>query len=203
MKINLEILNASFIDAKKQIEELNTKELVPKMMVRRRLTRSAKIAIYLASKIDMSNQRVVYGTAYGEPKATQTILNSIKNQEQISPTVFQNSVYNTAVSYLSMLTNNKSEIMTISSGDKTTKDLLNVGAIKALDGDEIVLMYIETLHIDEIDKLNSCGQNLEIGVALKIKISQEQATIHTNSCDIVNIAKRFDSNNKNIIEVNI
>ena len=201
MKINLEILNASFVDAKKQIEELNTKELVPKMMVRRRLTRSAKIAIYLASKINMSNQRVVYGTAYGEPLATQNILNSIKNKEQISPTIFQNSVYNTAVSYLSMLTNNKSEIMTISSGDKTTKDILKVGAIKAIDGDEIVLMYIETLDIDEIEKLNSCGQDLEIGVALKVKISQEQATIHTNSCDIVNIAKKINNKNKNIIEV--
>ena len=50
MKINLEILNAEYIYSPIQIDELNTKDLVPKMITRRRLTRASKIAIYLANK---------------------------------------------------------------------------------------------------------------------------------------------------------
>ena len=99
MKINLEILQSSCIYAPVQIEELNTKQLVPKMVTRRRLTRSGKIAVYLANKVDFTDGRIVYGSSFGELSSTSNILNSINKNEQISPTQFQNSVYNTAVSY--------------------------------------------------------------------------------------------------------
>jgi len=57
---------------------------------------------------------VVYGSAYGEMQATADIVGAIDAQEPISPTAFQNSVYNTAPSYFSLLHKNKSEILTIS-----------------------------------------------------------------------------------------
>ncbi len=57
----------------------------------------------------------------------------------------QNSVYNTAVSYASILFENKNEILTISSGDETSLKVLKAGGIKALDNDEVVLICSETL----------------------------------------------------------
>ena len=40
LKINLEILDSAYIYAPKVIDDLHTKELVPKMLLRRRLTLS-------------------------------------------------------------------------------------------------------------------------------------------------------------------
>jgi hypothetical protein len=213
MNINLEILEASFIYDKNDIKELNTKELVPKMVTRRRLTKSAKIAIYLSSQINSKNERIIYGNAYGELKSTQSILSSINAKEQISPTVFQNSVYNTAVSYLSMLEGNTSEIMTVSSGDITSLNILKAGAIKALDGDEIVLIVTEALNIDHIEDMNKCIDYLEVGVALKVKVSKKEKTMNINSTNnqkyppsvvhMLNIAKSFDKAKENIIEITL
>jgi hypothetical protein len=213
MNINLEILDASFIYDKNDIKELNTKELVPKMVTRRRLTKSAKIAIYLDSQIKVDKQRIIFGSSYGELKSTQSILSSINSKEQISPTVFQNSVYNTAVSYLSMLKGNTSEIMTISSGDITSLNILKAGAIKALDGDEIVLIVTEVLNIDHIEDMNKCIDYLEVGVALKVKVTKEEKTISVDSTNnqkyplsvihMLNIAKSFDKAKQNIVEINL
>jgi len=214
MKINLEILNSAYIYAPNKIEELKTKELVPKMVTRRRLTRASKIAIFLSNEVSFTKGRVVYGNAYGELDSTAKILNSISVQEQISPTTFQNSVYNTAVSYLSMLNGNKEEIISISSGDKTSLNILKAGAIKALDKDTILLLATETLDIENIDKLNNCIDYLECAIALKVKVTTEDSTLDYMSLQndekfplsmlhMLNIARNISSEKKNIIEVNI
>ncbi len=212
MKINLEILDSAYIYAPTQIEELNTKELVPKMVTRRRLTRAAKIAVYLADKVSFDDGRIIYGNSYGEPLSTSSILNSINQKESISPTVFQNSVYNTAVSYFSMLTNNKNEIMTISSGDNTSLNILKAGAIKALDGDTILLLAIETLNIENINELNNCIDFLECGVVLKVKITNKDSNIDfidlsneqnfpISLVHMINIAQNFKQTSSNIVEI--
>jgi len=214
MKINIEILDSAYIYAPKEIDELNTKELVPKMLTRRRLTRSAKIAIYLASQVNFIEGRIVYGNNYAEPSSTAKILESINNNEQISPTIFQNSVNNTAVSYLSIINENKAEISTISSGDKTSLNVLKAGAIKALDGDTILLIVCETLNIPRIEELNSCIDILESGVALKIKVTQDKANIKYDDTknlynfpksiiSMLNVAKKYDKTKANIVEINI
>jgi len=214
MRINLEILDAAFIYGKDEIVELQTKELVPKMVTRRRLTRAAKIAIYLANAVNFKVGRIVYGSSFGEIPATASILKSIKNNENISPTDFQNSVYNTAASYLSMLYGNQNEIMTISSGDNTAQNLLKMGAIKALDGDEIFLIATETLNIPNIEEVNSCIDYLECGVTLKVKVTKmsPNTAINTdnNVIKIPNslqelffLAQQFDNKKKCIIEIKI
>lgn len=213
MKINLEILDTSYIYDEKEIGDLNTKELVPKMVFRRRLTRASKIAIYLASKVNYENQRVIFGSSFGELHATANILDSINKNEPISPTHFQNSVYNTSVSYLSILSKNQNEIMTISSGDDTSKAVLTSGAIKALDGDELILMVIESLNIPNIEQVNSCIDYLECGVALRVRVTEKEGNIKLDnsndlklplSCvELINIAKSFDENKDNIVEVQI
>jgi len=211
-KINLEILDWAYIFDAKEIEDLKTKELVPKMLIRRRLTRAAKIAIFLADKVSFSSGRIVYGSSFGELNATANILNSISDQESISPTHFQNSVYNTAVSYLSMLHGNQSEIMTISSGDDTSQKVLKSAAVKALDGDEILLLVTETLNIEKIEEVNHCIDYLESGVALKVRVTEEKATINYNDISedikiprslshMFNIANKAEKNSMNIVEV--
>ncbi len=213
MKINLEILSATHLLADEEVSDLRTKELVPKMVFRRRLTRAAKLVVEAVDKVDFENGRIVYGSAFGELKASASILDAILNEEMISPTDFQNSVYNTAVSYLSILKSNKNEILTISSGDKTSEKILKVGAIKALDGDEILLVATETLNIKNIEQINRCIDNLESVVALKVKVTQDEATINLtnkNSANypesiakMIEISENYDKNRKNIIEVQI
>ena len=214
MTINLEILDSAYVYAPQEIVELRSKEFVPKMMTRRRLTRASKIAIYLANEVSFSQGRIIYGSSFGELTATANILDSIAEKTPISPTHFQNSVYNTAVSYLSMLYQNKAEIMTLSSGDETSSSLLKMGAIKALDGDTILLLLTETLNIPNIEEVNSCSEMLECGVALKIKVTEEKANINyqenltkiavPNSIkSLLSIAEKCQSNQANIITVKL
>lgn len=214
MKINLEILDAAYIYDPVEITELKTKELVPKMVQRRRLTRAAKIAIYLANEVEFKTGRILYGSSFGEIPATASILNCIKDKEGISPTHFQNSVYNTAVSYLSMLTDNQNEIMTISSGDNTSKALLKSAAVKGLDGDTLLILATETLNIPNIEEVNNCKDVLECGVALKVKVTEMSPTLDINIDEkvenipnsllqLINIAKNINTTKKNIIELEI
>jgi len=217
MKINLEILESAYVYAPKEIEDLHSKELVPKMMTRRRLTRAAKMVIYLADKVSFSSGRVVYGSSFGELDVTAKILEAIHHNESISPTHFQNSVYNTAVSYLSMLNANKSEMMTISSGDKTALNVLKAGAIKALDGDTLLLLVTETLNIDKIEEVNGCVDILECAVALKVRLTSKQANhkirsgmkienvegIPLSLLEMFDIAKRKEKGKNQIIEIEL
>ncbi len=213
MKINLEIIDAVNIVAKDEISDLRTKELVPKMVFRRRLTRAAKLVVEVVDKIGFEDGRIIYGSAFGELTASANILSAILNDEMLSPTDFQNSVYNTAVSYLSILKNNKNEILTISSGDNTSEKLLKIGAIKALDGDEILLLLTETINIKNIQEINNCIETLETVVALKVKVTEEDSTLNiptqVNSdypksiALLIELSSKFDKNKKNIIEVQI
>jgi len=212
--IKLEIVESAYVYGSPMVEELDTKELVPKMMTRRRLTRAAKIAIYLASEVDFTKGRVVYGSSFGELPSTASILETISDKEPISPTHFQNSVYNTAVSYLSILNKNEEELLTISSGDKTALNVLKVGAVKALDGDTLLLLLTETLNIEGIEKVNTCKQYLECGVALKVKLTHAEPTLkYSDNKDdnkvpssirmMLNIAKQCHVDKSNIIEVKL
>ncbi len=213
MKINLEILDASYIFDEKEITNLKTKELVPKMIIRRRLTRASKLIIELMSNVNFKEGRIIFGTSYGELLSTSNILNAISNDEMASPTDFQNSVYNTPVSYASILSNNTNEILTISSGEETSLKVLKVGAVKALDGDEILLTCTETLNINNIEEINTCTKYLESAVALKVRVTSENANIYLKNIQnedypksiehILHVAKNFQKDKKNIIEVNI
>ena len=178
VNVNLQILSSAYLLNEKSIDTIHIKDLVPQMMVRRRLTKAAKIAIELHSMINyFDNGRIICGSAFGEIETTANILNAIKDNSPLSPTDFQNSVYNTAVSYLSILSKNQNEILTISSGDKTSLNVLKAGALKALDGDILLLFCFETLNIPKIEEVNKCIKYLESGVALVIKKTNKPATI--------------------------
>ena len=176
MKRNLEIIESSYIYAKRQIEDLQTKELVPKMMFRRRLSRAAKIAIYLCHKVGFQKGKILYGSNYGEFPITTEILEDLYNNLPPSPTSFQNSVYNTAVSYLSILNGFDGEILTISSGFNTSNALLKSAIIKSDSSNEILILAIETLHTEDLTIFNDI-EFLESGVALRVKPTQNEANL--------------------------
>ncbi|MDR2081247.1 MAG: beta-ketoacyl synthase chain length factor [Campylobacteraceae bacterium] len=173
MIISLEI--QSFYAQK--IEDLKEKELVPNMIMRRRLTRNAKMLIYLADMLRVKNERIVYGSSYGELRESISILKSIFEKSPPSPTDFQNSVYNAPASYLSILNGNTSEIISVSNGGKTGDNVLKTAAIKAMDGDSIFCAVCESFDIDELRLLNKCGAPFESAVGLMVKHSGKKPDI--------------------------
>jgi len=178
MKMNFRIKATAVVSADAKCENLDEKRIVPKMMLRRRLTRGARIMVYLADACHFCEGAVVYGSAFGEMQATADIVGAIDSNEPISPTAFQNSVYNTAPSYFSLLHKNKSEILTISSGDDTSRNVLQTGALQAVTMDEEVLLVCsEAINIANIDEVNTCTSYLESGVALTLVATSDSTDV--------------------------
>jgi len=178
MNVHLEILATSGIFAPQKIEELDDKRLVPKMMLRRRLTRAGKIMIYLSDRCGFENGPIVYGSAFGELQATADIVGAIRDGVTISPTAFQNSVYNTAPSYCSILAENRHEILTLSSGDATSADVVATTALQALlHGGTVLMACTETLDIPGIDAVNRCSDYLEMGFACAVRATTRPPTV--------------------------
>lgn len=181
MRMNFVVKAMAKVAADAKCENLDEKRIVPKMMLRRRLTRSARIMVYLADACGFSEGAVVYGSAYGEMQATADIVGAIAADEPISPTAFQNSVYNTAPSYFSLLHGNKGEIITVSSGDDTSKNVLQTGALQAaFKGEEVLLVCSEAINIPNIDEVNDCCDYLESGVALTLVPTTQEATVEVS-----------------------
>lgn len=182
MKMNFIVKATARVSADRACESLDEKRIVPKMMLRRRLTRSARIMVYLADACDFRDGAVVYGSAYGEMQATADIVGAIDANEPISPTAFQNSVYNTAPSYFSLLHGNKQEILTISSGDRTSANVLQTGALQAATtGNEVLLVCCEAINIPNIEEVNTCTDYLESGVALTLIATEDEANVEVGT----------------------
>ena len=189
MKTNLKIIDLAFVSADEKCEELQEKILVKKMMLRRRLTRGAKIAIYLASQVGYRDERIVFGSAYGEVKATVDIVEAIYNKTLLSPTAFQNSVHNTPASYLSILSGNVGEVTTVSDLFNTSLSVLKTGAIKALRGDRVLLLNVDAFNFDSIADMNRCRvSQLESGVALLVEVTKDEANIKIENRENSNIS---------------
>ncbi len=182
MKVNIEIVKKALVHDPLKIETLNEKELVKKMMTRRRLSRSSKILIYLANECEFKTGCMIYGSAYGELGDSVAILQNINANLPVSPTNFQNSVYNTAASYHSIVQGNKSEINTLSCGDNTSYAVMQQGSLASLSHEEVFVCTIEAMNFDGVDVLNKCKNNLEYGVAFVIKKSDKVANIKVDSC---------------------
>jgi len=181
MKINIEILKQALVHNVSKIENLNEKQLVKKMMVRRRLTRNSKILINLAYQCEFLTGTMIYGSAYGEVLDTVSILNSINNNEAVSPTSFQNSVYNTAASYHSIIHVNKAEILTLSCGDNTSYNVMQQAALSACSNETVFACVTEAINFEGVEQLNKCANELEYGIAFKLKKTDDEATLHVDS----------------------
>jgi len=175
-RVAINIISAAKISAPTKIEDLEDKRIVPKMMLRRRLTRNAKIMLYIADKCEFTGGKIVYGSAFGELQSTVGITDAILNETQISPTLFQNSVYNSAPSYFSLLNVDKDEIITISSGMNTSLAALKTAALQALvSGERVLCVATECLDIANIEQVNSCRSFLEAGAGVVLEIAEDES----------------------------
>ncbi len=173
-KVVVKIISSSKIYAPGKIENLDEKRLVPHMMTRRRLTRNSKVMLYLSDKCGFIDGKIVYGSCYSELEETAKISQAVLTNDILSPTAFQNSVYNTAPSYFSLINKDKDEIITISSGMKTSLDTLKTAALQALVSKERVLcIAIECINIKNIQEVNRCTDFLEAGVAVVLEITDD------------------------------
>ncbi len=175
-KVALKITGSSKIYAPIKIEELDEKRLVPSMMLRRRLTRNSKVMLYLSDKCGFDGTKIVYGTCYSELQEAAKMANAVITNGLLSPTSFQNSVYNTAPSYYSLIHKDRDEIITVSSGMKTSLDALKTAALQALVSKEKILcVAVECINIENIEEVNRCTDYLEAGVAVVVEIADETA----------------------------
>lgn len=175
MKVNIEIVKKALVHHPLRIDNLNEKELVKKMMIRRRLSRSSKILIYLANKCEFKTGSVIYGSSYGELGDSVAILEAINSADAVSPTAFQNSVYNTAPSYHSIVEGNTDEILTLSSGDNTSYRVMQQGALALMSKKQVFVCAIEAMNFNGVDVLNKCKEELEYGLAFVIKRTEDKA----------------------------
>ena len=213
MKVNVEIISCALVHDKVKISTLNEKELIKKMILRRRFSRASKILVFLASECSFKTGCVVYGTAYGEIGESVAILEAIKDNTSVSPSAFQNSVYNTAVSYHSILEGNTSEINTLSSGENTSYAVMQEGALALQSKDEVFVCAIETINFEGVQELNKCNSELEYGIAFKLKKTDEKANIILNDSSqsgvppslqwMKNLYDLCEPNAKNILEVEL
>jgi hypothetical protein len=174
-KVAVYVSSSAKVYAPIKIEDLEDKRIVPKMMIRRRLTRNAKIMLYIADKCAFTGSKIVYASAFGELQSTVGITDAILNDTQISPTLFQNSVYNAAPSYYSLLNNDKDEIITISSGMQSSRDALKTAALQALiSGEKVLCVATECLNIANIQEVNQCTQFLEAGAGVVLEVAENE-----------------------------
>ena len=173
--VALKILSSAKIYAPQKLENLDEKRLAPSMMIRRRLTRNSKVMLFLADKCDFKDGKIVYGSCFSELEETAKIANAVLEQGMLSPTSFQNSVYNTAPSYFSLIYKDTDEIITISSGMKTSLDTIKTAALQALvSGEKILCVCIECINIKNIQEINRCTKYLEAGVAVVLEITKDE-----------------------------
>lgn len=179
MKINLEILLIERIEDPQKCTTLNEKAIVTDMMLRRRLTRNSRIAIYLCDALKGWELPVVIGNAYGEVAETYDILNCINSKQTVSPTAFQNSVHNTPGSYLSIVGNNKGYITTVSDLDTTSETVLRVGAVKSLGYEKMLLIVTDAVGFERFEELNRCGITIkECGIGMIVRRTDKPATMN-------------------------
>lgn len=213
MRVNVEIIKRALVHNKLKIEDLNEKELVQNMLTRRRLSRSSRILINLANQCDFTTGVMVYGSAYGELIDTVNILESIKNSDMVSPSAFQNSVYNTAASYHSIVHNNTSEILTLSCGDETSYNVMQQAALALLKEDEVFVCVAEAMNFNGVDSLNKCANELEYGISFVLKLSKEKANavvenraqkgVPSSISWMKNLYDLCENNSKCIIEIEL
>ncbi len=173
-KVALKISNAAKIFTETKIENLEEKRLVPNMMMRRRLTRNAKVMLYLSDKCSFKSGKIVYGSCFSELEETAKIANAVLEGGLLSPTSFQNSVYNTAPSYFSLINRDKDEIITISSGMKTSRETIKTAALQALvSGEKVLCVCVECINIKNIEEINKCAKYLEAGAAFVLETTED------------------------------
>jgi hypothetical protein len=74
-----------------------------------------------------------------------------------------------------LINKNTDEIITVSSGMKTSLDTLKTAALQALISKQKVLcVSVECINIENIEDVNRCSDYLEAGVAVVVEICEDE-----------------------------
>ena len=80
------------------------------------------------------------------------------------------------------MSENTSEVTTVSDLFKTAHSVLKTGAIKALKKDKLLLMAVDAFNINKVGELNVCAvSNLESGLAFLVEVTEQPANIFLES----------------------
>jgi hypothetical protein len=105
-----------------------------------------EVATQAAPPETLRSVPIVLGTVYGEMQTQLALLQALCRDGEVSPTRFHSSVYNTAVGYLSIATNNRGFSTTVAAGLDTAAMAFVEGLtwLKERGGAVMVILADET-----------------------------------------------------------
>lgn len=116
-------------------------------MLRRRLSRLSKMALYVAySCLPVAQPvRMVFASRHGDFGTTYTLLQSITQGEPLSPTAFSMSVHNTSAGYYSIARRDTSASTALASGDDSLESgfLDAASLLCAKRSQQVLLVYAD------------------------------------------------------------
>lgn len=146
--------------------------LLPSRLRRRTalLTRMACHVVERAAReaeADLSKARLILSSAWGEFETTIQLLEQLAEPApQVSPTLFHNSVHNTATGYLSIALDNREGSTAIGAGTGSLRvGLIEAMAELAVDGGEVLLVVGD----EQIPRpfVDSPGDPVAVGLCLR------------------------------------
>lgn len=111
--------------------------------VRRRMSFLSKLAVQNAQMLteDEELDYIIFSSQHGELVRTATLLKDILACEDLSPTIFSQSVHNTAASHYTIISKNPVPVTSIGAGPKSLASaLIEAGVYLALHPDHRVLV---------------------------------------------------------------
>ncbi|WP_144393759.1 beta-ketoacyl synthase chain length factor [Pleionea sediminis] len=121
-------------------------KFVPPMQ-RRRFSRLTKMSLLAANQANTVGDNVItiFGSRHGEFHRTSQLLESLIEQEPLSPTAFSMSVHNTASGLYSILTGNKQPSTSIAAGVQTLEQCFieAYGWLKSEESDRVLVVIAD------------------------------------------------------------
>ncbi len=139
---------------------------------RRRCSNLTRIALHVAVRccreadIDPGQVKTVFSTRHGEMSTTFQLLNSLADDELISPMSFGNSVHNTPSSYFCICTDNTNPSRTVSACEETFQHgfLDAAGLLNILPEMPVLFVHAHTALPEPLSKFEPF-QNTSYGTA--------------------------------------
>lgn len=127
--------------------EIKSEEISPDIsfmprMLRRRLSRMTKMALYVAHQCakDKPNLYNIFCSGRGEYDHSFKVLNEICSGDEVSPASFGASVHNTSQGLFSILQSNQQPALFLSGNSDTLEQAISIACAKLADGEEEVLV---------------------------------------------------------------
>ncbi len=180
----LEAIIASSLDLQelnKYIKEPDLSHVKP--MQRRRLSKSARNVFSLLKNFDLKDTPVVFSSKYGELNRCYDLLQTLSQDEDISPTSFSLSVHNAISSQYAIFSQNTNEISAISSQNSLEYAILD-GYLKLNENKHQVLIISHF----EGSQSEFLQENLSYTLALLIEKGREY-TIKSKACQKADATK--------------